>query len=55
MAKNELSVETYLLQGRITKSVFARHCLKENIEEFKARIILSLEKLKIAFFHETNV
>jgi hypothetical protein len=37
------------------KAVFARHCLKENNEEFKARIILSLEKLKMVFFHETNV
>jgi len=37
------------------KSVFARHCLKENVEAFKARIVLSLEKLKIAFFHDTNV
>jgi len=36
------------------KFAFARHCLKENNEEFKNRI-LSLEKLKIAFFHETNV
>jgi hypothetical protein len=55
MARNGLLVEAYLLQGRMPKSVFARRCLKENIEEFKARIILSLEKLKIAFFHETNV
>jgi len=49
MARNGLLAEAYLLQGRMPKSVFARHCLK------KARIILSLEKLKIAFFHETNV
>jgi len=33
----------------------ARHHLKEKNEEFKARITLRLEKLKIAFFHETNV
>jgi len=37
MARNGLLVEAYLLQGRMTKSAFARHCLKENIEEFKAR------------------
>ena len=33
----------------------ARHCLKEKNEEFKAGITLRLEKLKITFFHETNV
>jgi hypothetical protein len=55
MARNGLLAEAYLPQGRMPKSVFARHCLKENIKEFKARIILSLEKLKIAFFYETNV
>jgi hypothetical protein len=32
MARNELLVEAYLPQGKIPKSVFARHCLKENIE-----------------------
>jgi hypothetical protein len=55
MTRKGLLVEAYLLQGRMPKFVFARHCLKENNEEFKNRIILSLEKLKIAFFHETNV
>jgi hypothetical protein len=40
MAKNGLmSEEIDLLQGRVPKSVFARHYLKENIEEFKSRVL----------------
>jgi hypothetical protein len=46
MAKNEL---------KDTKIHITRHCLKEKNEEVKARITLRLEKLKTAFFHETNV
>jgi hypothetical protein len=56
MARNGLLAEAHLLQRRCPNP-YLPHCLKENIEEFKDkdRIILSLEKLKIAFFHETNV
>jgi hypothetical protein len=47
MAKNGLmSEEIDLLQGRVPKSVFARHYLKENIEEFKARVLDGNSKLE---------
>ena len=40
MARNGLlSEEIELLQGRVPKSVFARHYLKENIGEFKSRVL----------------
>jgi hypothetical protein len=35
--------------------VFGRYRLREKDEEFTDSITLSLEKLKIAFFHETTV
>jgi intergrase/recombinase len=40
MARNGLiSEEIDLLQGRVPKSVFARHHLKENIGEFKIKVL----------------
>jgi hypothetical protein len=46
MAKNGLmSEEIDLLQGRVPKSVFARHYLKENIGEFKSRVLEGSSKL----------
>ena len=48
LVKNVLiSEEVDLLQGRISKGVFVRHYLKENISEFKRRVLegaSSLEK-----------
>ena len=47
MAKNGLmSEEIDLLQGRVPRSVFARHYLKENIDEFKARVLEGAAKLE---------
>ena len=47
MAKNGLiSEEVDLLQGRVSKSVFARHYLKENVEEFKGRVLEGSSKLE---------
>jgi hypothetical protein len=47
MAKNGLmSEEIDLLQGRVPRSVFARHCLKENVDEFKARVLEGTNKLE---------
>ena len=47
MAKNGLmSEEIDLLQGRVPRSVFARHYLKENIGEFKNRVLEGNGKLE---------
>ena len=51
MAKNGLmSEEINLLQGRVPKSVFARHYLKENIGEFKNRVLEANSKLETLLF-----
>jgi hypothetical protein len=47
LVKNGLiSEEVDLLQGRVSKTVFARHYLKENIGEFKGRILEGTSKLE---------
>jgi hypothetical protein len=47
MAKNGLmSEEIDLLQGRVPKSVFARHYLKENIGEFRIRVLGAYSNLE---------
>ena len=47
MARNGLmSEEIDLLQGRVPKTVFARHYLKENIGEFKNRVLEGNNKLE---------
>ena len=47
MAKNGLmSEEIDLLQGRVPRSVFARHYLKENIGAFKSRVLEGNHKLE---------
>jgi intergrase/recombinase len=47
LVKNGLiSEEVDLLQGRVSKTVFARHYLKENIGEFKGRILEANDKLE---------
>jgi intergrase/recombinase len=47
LVKNGLiSEEVDLLQGRVSKSVFARHYLKENIGEFKSRVLEGNNKLE---------
>jgi intergrase/recombinase len=47
LVKNSLiSEEVDLLQGRISKSVFARHYLKENVGEFKNRVLEGNSKLE---------
>ena len=51
MAKNGLiSEEVDLLQGRVSKSVFARHYLKENVEEFKGRVLEGSSKLETLLY-----
>ena len=48
LVKNGLiSEEVDILQGRVSKSVFARHYLKENICEFKDRVLEGESKLEI--------
>jgi hypothetical protein len=37
-------VEAYLLHGRVPKKVFAKHCLKGNIEEFKSKYNIELRE-----------
>lgn len=47
MARNGLiSEEVDLLQGRIPKTVFARHYLKENLDEFRKRVLKTNRKLE---------
>jgi hypothetical protein len=47
MAKNGLmSEEIDLLQGRVPRSVFARHYLKENMDEFKGRVLEGTNNLE---------
>jgi intergrase/recombinase len=47
LVKNGLISEAVnLLQGRVSKSVFARHYLKENIGEFKSRVLDGNNKLE---------
>jgi intergrase/recombinase len=53
MARNGLmSEEIDLLQGRVPKSVFARHYLKENIGEFKCRVLEGNNKLETLLFSQ---
>lgn len=39
---NMISEEVDLLQGRVSKSAFARHYLKENLTELRDRILEAL-------------
>lgn len=53
-----LSEEVDLLQGRVPKSVFARHYLKENIGEFKDKVLQAnsnLENFAILLVYLDNV
>ena len=43
---NIISEEVDLLQGRVPKSVFARHYLKENPAELKDRVLTALTQLE---------
>jgi intergrase/recombinase len=43
---NIISEEVDLLQGRVPKSVFARHYLKENPKELKDRVLTALTQLE---------
>jgi intergrase/recombinase len=53
MARNGLmSEEIDLVQGRVPKSVFARHYLKENIGEFKSRVLEGNNKLETLLFSQ---
>jgi intergrase/recombinase len=41
-----ISEEVDILQGRVPKSVFARHCLKENPKEFRDRTLKAISELE---------
>lgn len=43
---NVISEEVDLLQGRISKSVFVRHYLKENPAELRDRVMTALTQLE---------
>jgi hypothetical protein len=50
LVKNGLiSEEVDLLQGRVSKTVFARHYLKENINDFKSRALAGTYNLEKEF------
>jgi hypothetical protein len=43
---NLISEEVDLLQGRVSKSIFVRHYLKENPAELRDRVITALTQLE---------
>jgi hypothetical protein len=43
---NLISEEVDLLQGRVSKSVFVRHYLKENPKELRDRTLEALKQLE---------
>ncbi len=50
-----MSEEIDLLQGRVPRSVFARHYLKENLDELKGKILESTTNLEKSLLNPLSV